>query len=32
MPREARIALLGLAACSLMAVMVDWMIKEMSRP
>ena len=31
MPREARVALLGLAAASLMAVMVDWMIKEMGR-
>jgi len=32
MPKEARIALLGLAAASLLAVMVDWMIQEMSRP
>ena len=31
MPREARVALLGLAAASLLAVMVDWMIKEMSQ-
>jgi hypothetical protein len=30
MPREARIALLGLATASLLAVMIDWMLEEMS--
>jgi hypothetical protein len=32
MPKEARIALISLAAASLLAVMVDWMVQEMSRP
>lgn len=31
MPRQARVALLGLASASLMALMVDFMIKEMGR-
>lgn len=31
MPKEARVAVLGLAAASLLSLMVDYMIKEMGR-
>lgn len=31
MPKEARVALLGLAGASLISLMVDFMIKEMGR-
>ena len=32
MPREARVALLGLAAASLLSLMIDFMLQEMGRP
>lgn len=31
MPRQARVALLGLATASLLSLMVDFMLKEMGR-
>jgi hypothetical protein len=32
MGRKPRVALLSLASASLVAVMIDWMLQELSRP